>query len=477
MTVQTAQGNIRPVKTRFAPSPTGYLHIGGARTALFAWAYARRHGGKFVLRIEDTDVARSTPEAVQAILDGMRWLGLEHDEGPFYQMQRMYRYKEVIQQMLAAGTAYLCYTSKEELDALRAAQEAKKEKPRYDGRWRPEPGKSLPVPPSGVQPVVRFRNPVDGAVAWDDQVKGRIEIANAELDDFIIARADGTPTYNFCVVVDDRDMGITHVIRGDDHVNNTPRQINLLRALGAPVPLYGHLSMILGDDGTKLSKRHGAVSVMQYDEDGYLPEAVLNYLARLGWSHGDDEIFTLAQFVEWFDLDHITSSAAQFNTEKLNWLNAHYLKQADDERLGQEIRRRLAREGVADTAFPEPAAIAALYKDRVANLNELADAAHPFYVAPTPSAELAAQHLTDAAKAALADLAERLRRLAGADFQPEALGKVLKETLAATGLKMPQVAIPLRVALLGQPQSPAIDRVLAVMGREEVLRRLDCLGA
>ena len=463
----------RAVKTRFAPSPTGYLHIGGARTALFAWAYARRHGGRFVLRIEDTDVERSTPEAVQAILDGMQWLGLAHDEGPYYQMQRMYRYKEVIQQMLAAGTAYLCYTSKEELDALRAEQEARKEKPRYDGSWRPEPGKTLPTPPSGVQPVVRFRNPADGVVAWDDQVKGRIEIANAELDDFIIARADGTPTYNFCVVVDDWDMGITHVIRGDDHVNNTPRQINLLQALGAPVPLYGHLSMILGDDGTKLSKRHGAVSVMQYDEDGYLPEAVLNYLARLGWSHGDDEIFDMAQFVEWFDLDHITSSAAQFNTEKLNWLNAHYLKQTDDARLAQEIRRRLAREGVTDTAAPDPAAIAALYKDRVATLNELADSAHAFYLAPQPAPELVAQHLTDVAKAALADLAARLGRLASAEFVPDVLGKTLKETLVATGLKMPQVAIPLRVALLGQTQSPAIDRVLAVLGRDEVLRRLE----
>ncbi|MBL8462826.1 MAG: glutamate--tRNA ligase, partial [Thauera sp.] len=273
-----------PVRTRFAPSPTGYLHIGGARTALFSWAFARRHGGTFILRIEDTDVARSTPAAVQAILDGMQWLGLEHDEGPFYQMQRMDRYKEVIGQMLAAGTAYHCYLSPEELDRLREAQRERGEKPRYDGRWRPEAGKVLPQPPAGVQPVVRFRNPAEGVVSWDDLVKGRIEIANAEMDDFIIARADGTPTYNFCVVVDDWDMGITHVIRGDDHVNNTPRQINVLQALGAEVPLYAHLSMILGDDGTKLSKRHGAVSVMQYDEEGYLPEAVINYLARLGWS-------------------------------------------------------------------------------------------------------------------------------------------------------------------------------------------------
>ncbi len=462
------------VRTRFAPSPTGYLHIGGARTALFAWAYARRHVGQFVLRIEDTDIARSTPEAVQAILDGMRWLRLDHDEGPYFQTQRIMRYKEVIGQMLAAGTAYRCYMSKEELDALRAAQEAKKEKPRYDGRWRPEPGKTLPVPPSGVQPVVRFRNPAEGVVAWDDQVKGRIEIGNDELDDFVIARADGTPTYNFCVVVDDWDMGITHVIRGDDHVNNTPRQINLLEALGAPVPRYGHLSMILGDDGTKLSKRHGAVSVMQYDEDGYLPEAVLNYLARLGWSHGDEEIFTMAQFVEWFDLDRITSSAAQFNTEKLNWLNAHYIKLADDARLGQEIRRRLAREGVSDTAVPDPAAIAALYKDRVHSLNELADCAHPFYVAPHPAADLVAQHLGAGARAALLDFRSRLAK---ADFSPEAWAQTLKETLAASGLKMPQVAIPLRVVLLGQTQSPAIDRVLAAMGRDEVLKRLDAVLA
>ncbi|HTH41137.1 MAG TPA: glutamate--tRNA ligase, partial [Rhodocyclaceae bacterium] len=290
------------VRTRFAPSPTGYLHIGGARTALFSWAYARRHGGQFILRIEDTDVARSTPEAVQAILDGMKWLGLEHDEGPFYQMQRMDRYKAVIAQMLAEGSAYYCYTSREELDALRAEQEARKEKPRYDGRWRPESGKTLPAVPEGIQPVVRFKNPIGGVVAWDDAVKGRIEFSNDELDDLIIARADGTPTYNFCVVVDDWDMGITHVIRGDDHVNNTPRQINILQALKAPVPIYGHLSMILGDDGQKLSKRRNAVAVTDYDDAGYLRDAIINYLARLGWSHGDEEMFSREQFVEWFDL-------------------------------------------------------------------------------------------------------------------------------------------------------------------------------
>jgi glutamyl-tRNA synthetase len=457
------------VRTRFAPSPTGYLHIGGARTALFAWAYARRHAGQFILRIEDTDVARSTPEAVQAILDGMQWLGLAHDEGPFYQMQRMPRYKEVIAQMLAAGTAYHCYMSEVELSELRESQAEKKEKPRYDGRWRPEPGKVLPTPPAGVSPVVRFRNPVDGVVAWDDGVKGRIEIGNAELDDFIIARADGTPTYNFCVVVDDWDMGITHVIRGDDHVNNTPRQINVLTALGAQVPQYAHLSMILGDDGTKLSKRHGAVSVMQYHEDGYLPEAVLNYLARLGWSHGDEEVFTMEQFVQWFDLDHITSSAAQFNTEKLNWLNAHYIKSAVAARLAGDVASRLARRGVDPEAGAPLEKVVALYQDRVTNLNELADAAEPFCVVVHPSAEMIDTHLTDAARAALKVLRDKLANCA---WEKAAIGAAMKETLAACGMKMPQVAIPLRVVLLGQPQSPSIDAVLEVLGRDEVLARL-----
>jgi len=459
------------IRTRFAPSPTGYLHIGGARTALFAWAYARRHNGTFILRIEDTDVERSTPQAVQAILDGMRWLGMEPDEGPFYQMQRMARYQEVIVQMLAAGSAYHCYTSREQLDALRAVQEANKQKPRYDGFWRPEPGKDLPAPPAGVPPVVRFRNPLDGVVAWDDLVKGRIEFANTELDDFIIARADGTPTYNFCVVVDDWDMNITHVIRGDDHVNNTPRQINVLRALGAAVPAYGHLPMILGDDGQKLSKRHGAVSVMQYAEDGYLPEAVLNYLARLGWSHGDAEIFSMEQFCAWFEFDHISSSAAQFNTEKLNWLNAHYLKLADPGRLAGEVRRRLAAQGVDVAACPTLESIVALYRERAGNLNELADAVHPYCVAVHPSPELLAQHLSDAVRAALATLRGKLEALTA--WQAAALSQAVKETLASHGMKMPQLAIPLRVVLLGQPQSPALDAVLEVLGRERVLERLN----
>lgn len=460
----------RRVRTRFAPSPTGYLHIGGARTALFAWAFARHHGGDFILRIEDTDLERSTPAAVQAILDGMKWLALEHDEGPFYQMQRMDRYREVLAQMLAAGSAYHCYTSAEELDALREAQRARGEKPRYDGRWRPEPGKILPPVPAGVQPVIRFRNPLDGVVAWEDLVKGRIEIANAELDDFILARADGTPTYNFCVVVDDWDMAISHVIRGDDHVNNTPRQINVLQALGAEVPLYAHLSMILGDDGSKLSKRHGAVSVMQYDEDGYLPEAVINYLARLGWSHGDDEIFSRQQLVEWFDLDHITPSAAQFNTEKLNWLNAQYLKQADDRLLAADVANRLARRGVNPETGVELEAVMALYKDRVGNLNALTDAAQLFVADVRPAPEVLGEHLQGPVRAALISLRERLQTV---EWTRPALNQALKDTMAEHGMKMPQVAIPLRVVLLGVPQTPAIDAVLEVLGREHVLLRMD----
>ncbi|MBK7236582.1 MAG: glutamate--tRNA ligase [Sterolibacteriaceae bacterium] len=458
------------VRTRFAPSPTGFLHIGGARTALFSWAYARRHGGIFILRVEDTDVARSTPEAVQAILDGMQWLGLDHDEGPFYQMRRMERYTDVIRKMLNSGKAYHCYASPDELDAMREAQRERGEKPRYDGRWRPERGKDLPERPGGVKPVVRFRNPTEGVVAWHDVVKGPIEIANAELDDLIIARADGTPTYNFCVVVDDWDMHITHVIRGDDHVNNTPRQINILRALEAPVPQYAHLSMILGPDGQKLSKRHGAVSVMQYHEDGYLPEAVLNYLARLGWSHGDDELFDMRQFCEWFDLDHITPSAAQFNSDKLLWLNQHYLKLADDARLAADVSERLARRGIDPERGPLLEAVIGVYKERVATLNELADAAEAFYIDLHPAAELLAQHLTDATRAALADLR---KRLADIEWSRAALSGAIKETLAASGLKMPQVAIPLRVVLLGQPQTPSIDAVLEVMGRNLVLTRLD----
>ena len=457
------------IRTRFAPSPTGYLHIGGARTALFSWAFARHHGGQFILRIEDTDIERSTPEAVQAILDGMAWLDLAHDEGPFYQLERMYRYKEVIAQMLEKGQAYHCYCSTEELDAMREAQRARGEKPRYDGRWRPEPGKELPVPPSGVQPVVRFRNPLDGTVAWKDLVKGSIEFANAELDDLIIARADGTPTYNFCVVVDDWDMRISHVIRGDDHVNNTPRQINILRALGATVPQYAHLSMILGDDGTKLSKRHGAVSVMQYFEEGYLPEAVINYLARLGWSHGDAEIFSREQFVQWFDLDRITPSAAQFNTEKLRWLNQQYIKAADDARLAELMRPFLLRNGADPDEGPALAAVCALVKERAATIVELADAATLFYRTLHPTPELLAQHVTPEVLPALNELAARLEAL---NWERSAISAAFKETLAAHGLKMPRLAMPVRVLVTGEPQTPAIDATLELIGKDKVVARL-----
>ncbi len=458
------------VRTRFAPSPTGFLHIGGARTALFSWAYAKKHGGDFILRIEDTDVARSTPEAVQAILDGMQWLGLDYDEGPFYQMQRMDRYKQVIQKMLDEGSAYYCYCSKEELDALRESQMQQGLKPRYDGCWRPEAGKVLPSPPQDIPPVIRFKNPQSGHVVWHDLVKGEISIANQELDDLIIARADGTPTYNFCVVVDDWEMGITQVIRGDDHVNNTPRQINMLMALGATIPQYAHLSMILGSDGQKLSKRHGAVSVMQYDEDGYLPEAVLNYLARLGWSHGDDEIFSKQQFCEWFDLDHITPSAAQFNTEKLNWLNAHYIKQADNEYLVSDITKRLNKLNVVVSAQSNLSAVIDLYKERVSTLNELAANIAYFYQKPVMDQAAAEKHLTVDIKPVIATLVELLK---GVDWQAEPIHQVINEVVAQYQLKFPKVAMPLRVMLTGIAQSPSIDQVMALLGKDEVLARID----
>jgi glutamyl-tRNA synthetase len=457
------------VRTRFAPSPTGYLHLGGARTALFSWAFARHFGGTFILRIEDTDLERSTPEAVQAILDGMKWLGLNHDEGPYYQMQRMDRYREVVAQMLEAGTAYHCYCTPEEVEAMRERQRAAGEKPRYDGTWRPEPGKTLPPIPEGRKPVVRFKNPLDGDVTWNDMVKGSITISNRELDDLVIARPDGTPTYNFCVAVDDWDMRMTHVIRGDDHVNNTPRQINILRALGAPLPAYGHVPMILGADGEKLSKRHGAVSVMEYPAQGYLPEAMLNYLARLGWSHGDDEIFSMQQFCEWFDVEHLSKSAAQFNPEKLAWLNNHYIKQADNARLETLVRPVLEREGADFTGAPPLQAVIALMKERANTINELADAAMLFYRQPKPDAELLAQHLTETAKPALVQFAEQCKTV---DWNKAAIAAALKEVLAAHKLKMPQLAMPLRLVVTGQLQTPAIDAVLELFGRETVLARL-----
>jgi glutamyl-tRNA synthetase len=457
------------VRTRFAPSPTGYLHLGGARTALFAWAYARRFGGTFILRIEDTDLERSTPEAVQAIIDGMQWLGLKHDEGPFYQMQRMDRYREVIAQMLVDGAAYHCYCSPEEVEAMRHRQRAAGEKPRYDGTWRPEPGKVLPAVPDGVKPVVRFRNPLEGDVSWDDAVKGTITISNRELDDLVIARPDGTPTYNFCVVVDDWDMCITHVIRGDDHVNNTPRQINILKALGAQLPVYGHVPMILGADGEKLSKRHGAVSVMEYPAQGYLPEAMLNYLARLGWSHGDDEIFSMAQFCAWFDLDHLTKSPAQFNPEKLAWLNNHYIKHSDNPRLAALVMPQLMRDGAQFEHAPPLEEVIALLKDRANTVNELADAMMLFYREPKPDATLLQQHLTDTARSALTSFAAAAQ---GIDWTKEAIAALIKQVITEHAMKMPHLAMPLRLLVTGQLQTPSVDAVLALFGREVVLHRL-----
>ena len=458
-----------PVRTRFAPSPTGYLHLGGARTALYSWAFARHFGGTFVLRIEDTDLERSTPAAVQAIIEGMQWLGLDHDEGPFYQMQRMDRYREVVAQMLKEGTAYHCYSSPEEVEAMRERMRAAGEKPRYDGTWRPEPGKTLPAVPADRKPVVRFKNPLDGEVTWDDFVKGTITIGNKELDDLVIARPDGTPTYNFCVAVDDWDMQISHVLRGDDHVNNTPRQINILRAIGAPLPLYGHLPMILGSDGQKMSKRKDAVNVMEYPAQGYLPEAILNYLARLGWSHGDDEVFSMEQVCAWFDGSHLSNSAAQFNIEKLNWLNNHYIKQADNARLAALAQPRMLASGAEFDGAPELPAVLALMKERVNTVNELADAAMLFYRTPQPDAALLAQHLSDAVKPALAQFADRCKTV---EWSKEALAAMIKEVLAANTLKMPQMAMPLRLIVTGQLQTPAIDAVLQIFGREAILARL-----
>ena len=457
------------VRTRFAPSPTGFLHIGGARTALFSWAYAKKHGGQFILRIEDTDVERSTLAAVQAIMDGMAWLELDYDEGPFYQMQRLASYKKVLQSMLDAGTAYYCYSSKNELEALREAQTLAGEKPRYDGKWRPEADKTLPTIPQNTPPVIRFKNPQIGVVAWDDLVKGRIEIANSEMDDLIIARADGTPTYNFCVVVDDFEMGITQVIRGDDHVNNTPRQINMLVALGATVPQYAHLSMILGDDGQKLSKRHGAVSVMQYHDDGYLPEAVLNYLARLGWSHGDAEIFSMQQFCEWFDLDHITPSAAQFNTEKLNWLNAHYIKEANIDALASDIARRLAKMHVEVTLQPTLQDVLGLYRERANNLNQLASDIAYFYARPQVNAADMEKHLTPDIKPILLELADKLGAI---EWKAETIQHEINALVAKHALKFPKIAMPMRVILCGIAQSPSIDQVMALLGQQETLARI-----
>ncbi len=445
------------VRTRFAPSPTGFLHIGGARTALFSRAYARRHGGKFVLRIEDTDLERSTRESVQAILDGMAWLGLDWDEGPFFQMERLARYREAADRLIAAGHAYPCWATKEELEQLREAQRARGEKPRYDGRWRPERAKAAGlVPPADRAPVIRFRTPEEGAVGWKDLVKGVIEFPNAELDDLVILRADGVPTYNFGVVVDDLDMGITQVIRGDDHVNNTPRQMHIFRALGDRLPEFAHVPMILGADGERLSKRHGAVSVTQYRDEGFLPEALANYLARLGWSHGDDEIFSMAELERWFDLAHVSRSPAKFDPDKLAWLNQQYMKRADDARLARLAAPRLGREPARE--------VVALLKERAGSVAELAEQARMFYTEP------GAQAVPAEAKPALAALRKELASLA---WERKALGAAVQGAAKAHNLKMPQLAMPLRRVLTGREQTPSIDAVLELLGRDTVLARLE----
>lgn len=469
------------IKTRFAPSPTGFLHIGGARTALFSWAFAKHSKGKFVLRIEDTDLERSFDAATQGILDGMAWLNLDYDEGPFYQTQRMQRYKEVLDKMLADGTAYYCYTTKEELDAARQADKNFA----YDRKWRPEPNKILPAIPEGVKPVIRFKNPLEGSVVWNDLVKGRIEVTNAELDDLIIARNDGTPTYNFCVVVDDFDMGITHVLRGDDHVSNTPRQINILKALGANIPVYGHLSMILGEDGKKLSKRHGAVSVMQYEEDGYLPETLINYLARLGWSHGDAEIFSRDELIAWFNLEHITPSAAQFDFAKLKWLNQHYIKQLAEQnpqRLSDLVADKLQRlykisiKNVANLVenFQK---LCLLYADRSQTINELAENLLPFFEEiadfSADKVQQIQQKLAEIykpeAKIAMADLLKAFADLQNQNLWiAENINAAIKSTFKAHKLKMPHLAIPLRVALLGVEHTPSVDIILQILGFAKV---------
>ena len=456
-------------RTRFAPSPTGFIHLGNIRSALYPWAFARSTGGDFILRIEDTDLERSNQASVDVIIEGMRWLGLDHDEGPFFQMQRMDRYKAVLAELQVAGDVYPCYTSMAELDALREQQMAAKEKPRYDGTWRPEPGKTLPPVPEGVQPVLRFKNPQGGAVVWDDKVKGRIEISNDELDDLVIARPDGTPTYNFCVVVDDIDMAITHVIRGDDHVNNTPRQINIFRALGKDVPVYAHLPTVLNEQGEKMSKRSGAKAVTAYAAEGYLPDAMVNYLARLGWSHGDDEIFSRAQFLEWFNLDHLGKSAAQFDEPKLRWVNAQHIKATADDVLAEMVQPFLAAQGASGLDVARLTQGCALFKDRCSTLVELAGWLTLLVSSPKPSEADLQTYVTEAVRPALGKLADAL---ASCEWNKAAIAAAIKQVLLETSLKMPQLAMPVRVLVMGTPQTPSLDAILALMIRGDVVARL-----
>jgi glutamyl-tRNA synthetase len=457
------------VRTRFAPSPTGYLHIGGARTALYCWLEARHRGGEFILRIEDTDRERSTDEAVQAILDGMHWLGLSHDEGPYYQTLRMDRYQAVADELLKAGKAYYAYESKEEIETMRAAAMAKGEKPRYDGRARDQ---NLPYRDDANR-VLRFKNPTSGSVVFDDKVKGRIEWSNAELDDLVLIRSDGFPTYNFAVVVDDIDMGITDVIRGDDHVNNTPRQVNIYHALGAAAPSFAHLPMILGPDGQKLSKRHGAVSVMQYRDDGFLPHALLNYLVRLGWSHGDQEIFSVAQMIELFDVADVNKAASRFDLEKLSWLNQQYLKNDDPREVAAHFEWHLRAQGIDPRTGPDPADVVVALRDRARTLKEMAEKAKVWYEPLREYDEAAvAKHLkTATAKPALE--AARAQFDALSEWKVEAIHAAIEAAAAAIGEGMGKVAQPLRVALTGTQVSPSIDQTVYLAGRDEALRRID----
>ncbi len=456
------------VRTRFAPSPTGYLHIGGVRTALFSWLYARKHGGQFILRIEDTDLERSTPESVDAILQGMAWLDLDFDEGPFYQTQRFDRYNEIIEQWLAEGKAYYCYASQQELDDMREGQMVRKEKPRYDGRYRDFTGS----PPEGVTPVVRFKNPLDGAVVIKDLIKGEVVVQNSELDDLIIRRSDGSPTYNFTVVVDDWEMKITHVIRGDDHLNNTPRQINMLRALGVEPPIYAHLPMVLGEDGQRLSKRHGAVSVLQYKEAGYLPDGLLNYLARLGWSHGDQEIFSRDELIQYFDLNHINGAPGKFDADKCLWTNQQHLQMQGGLQLARHVAPHLAAVGLDIDQGAELAAVCELLKERAKTVADIAMQAHCFYQDPTSYDEdTRAKHWTTAsAKLVLQSLLQSLEGLS--DWSATSIHDVMLIAGKDNGVKMGQVGMPFRLALTGSGQSPAIDQVAMLLGKETVLRRL-----
>jgi len=454
------------IRTRFAPSPTGMLHIGGVRTALFCWLYARRHGGVFVLRIEDTDRERSTPEAVQAILEGMQWLGLDHDEGPFYQTARMDRYKEVIDQFLRDGNAYHCWCSKEELDEMRAGQMARKEKPRYDGRCR---HRTSPV--AGVNPVVRFRNPDQGQVIVNDIIHGPITFDSAELDDLIIARSDGTPTYNFCVMVDDYDMRITHVIRGDDHINNTPRQINMIRAMGAEPPVYAHVPMILGPDGAKLSKRHGAVSVLQYREDGFLPEGLLNYLGRLGWSHGDQEIFSIEEMTRLFDIHDVNKSASALNLDKMLWTNQQHIARSTPEHLARYLKPQLEAIGLVADDIGKVAAVAKAQQERAKTLKEMAANSRFFFEDVTTYDEkAAAKNLNVEAAPVLDNVIARLAALP--DWTAPAIHEAVTAVATERGIGLGKVAQPVRVAVSGGTVSPPIDATLEILGREDTLGRL-----